>query len=61
MDLRELGWDGMDGIDLARDRVWWRAPENAVINFQFHKMLGNSSVGGQLVASQEGLSSMSDG
>jgi hypothetical protein len=25
MDLREVGWDGMDWIDLAQDRDQWRA------------------------------------
>jgi hypothetical protein len=24
MDLREMGWDGMDWIDLAQDRDQWR-------------------------------------
>jgi hypothetical protein len=24
MDLREIGWDGMDWIDLARDRDYWK-------------------------------------
>jgi hypothetical protein len=24
-DLREIGWDGMDWIDLAQDRDQWRA------------------------------------
>jgi hypothetical protein len=25
MDLREIGWGGMDWIDLAQDRYQWRA------------------------------------
>jgi hypothetical protein len=25
MDLREIGWGGMDWIDLAQDRDEWRA------------------------------------
>jgi hypothetical protein len=25
MDLREIGWDGVDWIDLAQDRDGWRA------------------------------------
>jgi hypothetical protein len=24
MDLREIGWDGMDWIDVAHDRDQWR-------------------------------------
>jgi hypothetical protein len=31
MDLRELGWDGMDWIDLAQDRYQWRALVNTVV------------------------------
>jgi hypothetical protein len=25
MDLREIGWDGMDWMDLAQDRDHWKA------------------------------------
>jgi hypothetical protein len=32
MDLREIGWDGMDWIDLAQDRDQWKALVNTVIN-----------------------------
>jgi hypothetical protein len=35
MDLREIGWDGMDWIDLAQNRDQWRALVNAVMNFRF--------------------------
>jgi hypothetical protein len=27
MDLREIGWDGMDSIDLVQDRDEWKALE----------------------------------
>jgi hypothetical protein len=30
MDLREIGWDGMNWIDLAQDRDQWRALVNTV-------------------------------
>jgi hypothetical protein len=32
MDLREIGWDGEDWIDLAQDRDRWRALVKAVMN-----------------------------
>jgi hypothetical protein len=34
MDLREVGWDGGDWIDLAEDRDRWRAHVNAVMNLR---------------------------
>jgi hypothetical protein len=34
MDLREIGWGGMDWIDLARDKGEWRALVNTVINLR---------------------------
>jgi hypothetical protein len=34
MDLREIGWDGMDWIDLAEVREDWRALVNTVMNLQ---------------------------
>jgi hypothetical protein len=34
MDIREIGWDGMDWIDLAQDRDRWRAYVNAVMNLR---------------------------
>jgi hypothetical protein len=42
MDLRELGWDGMDWNDLDQDRDQWRALVNEVKTFGFHKTLGSS-------------------
>jgi hypothetical protein len=32
MYLREIGWGGMDWIDLAQDREQWRALVNTVMN-----------------------------
>jgi hypothetical protein len=32
MDLREIGWDRMDWVDLAKDRDQWRALVNTVMN-----------------------------
>jgi hypothetical protein len=34
LDLREIGWDDMDWIDLADDRDQWRALVNTVMNFR---------------------------
>jgi hypothetical protein len=34
MDLRDIGGDGMDWIDLAQDRVQWRALVNAVMHLR---------------------------
>jgi hypothetical protein len=34
IDLRDIGWDGMDWIDLAEDRDQWRALVNTVMNLQ---------------------------
>jgi len=31
MDLQEVGWRGVDWIDLAQDRDRWRVPVNAVM------------------------------
>jgi hypothetical protein len=33
IDLREIGWGGMDWIDLAQERDQWRALVNTVKNF----------------------------
>jgi hypothetical protein len=34
MDLREIGWGGVEWIHLAQDRGRWRAVVNAVMNLQ---------------------------
>jgi hypothetical protein len=40
IDLREIGWDGMDWIDLAQDRDQWRALVNMVMNLWVPKNAG---------------------
>jgi hypothetical protein len=34
MDLREIGWDDMDWIDVFHDRDQWRALVNTVLNLR---------------------------
>jgi hypothetical protein len=34
MDLREIGWDGMDWIDLVQNRDQWMALVNTVMNIR---------------------------
>jgi hypothetical protein len=34
VDLREIGWDDMNWIDLAQDRDQWRALVNTVMNLR---------------------------
>jgi hypothetical protein len=42
MDLREIGWSGMDWIDKAQDKEQWSALVNVVMNHGFCKILGSS-------------------
>jgi hypothetical protein len=34
MDLRKIGWGGMDWIDLAQDRERWMALVNTIMNLR---------------------------
>jgi hypothetical protein len=34
MDLREIGWDGVDWVVMAQDRDQWRALVNTVLNLR---------------------------
>jgi hypothetical protein len=34
MDLREIGWDEVDWMDMAHDRYQWRALVNTVLNLR---------------------------
>jgi hypothetical protein len=40
MELREIGWDVMDWIDLAQDRDQWRALVNTMINLRVPENAG---------------------
>jgi hypothetical protein len=50
MDLREIGWDGMDWSDLAQDSDQWRALVNTVMNLRVPytagKFLSICTIGG---------------
>jgi hypothetical protein len=50
MDLREIGWGGMDWIDLTQYRDQWRALVNTVMNlrvpYNFGKFLSSCPTGG---------------
>jgi hypothetical protein len=35
MDLREIGWKGVDWMHVAQDRDQWRAPVITVTNAEF--------------------------
>jgi hypothetical protein len=34
IDLRGIGWDGMDWIEMAQDRDQWRALVNTTMNLR---------------------------
>jgi hypothetical protein len=34
MDLRAVGWHGVDWIDMSQDRNQWRVLVNTVLNFR---------------------------
>jgi hypothetical protein len=39
VDLVDIGWDGVEWIDLTQGSDKWRAPVNVVMNLRFYKML----------------------
>jgi hypothetical protein len=56
MYLREIGWDGVDWIDMAQDRDQWRALVNTVLNLRVPliagKFLSGCTIGGSSTRAQ---------
>ena len=52
-NLQEIGWEGMDWMDLAQDRVMWQAVVNVVINLRFYKVWAVTWLARELLACQE--------
>jgi hypothetical protein len=59
MDLREIGWDGMKLIELAKEEPVEGCCDHGDEPSGSLKLLGISQMAAQLAASQEGLSSVS--
>jgi hypothetical protein len=45
MDLQEVGWDGVDWIQMAQDRDRWGALVSAVMNLRVSQNAGNFLTG----------------
>jgi hypothetical protein len=58
MDLREIGWDGMDRIQLAQYRDQRRAPVNMAMNLRVPQNVGKFLSKCRRAASQEVLISV---
>jgi hypothetical protein len=54
IDLREIGWDGMDWIELAQDRDQWRALVNTVMNLRGSLKFARNFLNGCTIGSFSG-------
>jgi hypothetical protein len=55
-----MGWDGIDWMNLARNRDQWRVLVKSVIKFWIPYNVGKFLRAPQLAASQKGFSFMSE-
>jgi hypothetical protein len=53
MDLKNVGWESMDWIDLALDRDRWLALVNVVMNFQILQTSGKFLTSGRPISISE--------
>jgi hypothetical protein len=58
MELGEIGWGGVDWIDLAQDRDQWKAAVNTAMNLNCPLNLGTSGLAAVRMAASQGLGSM---
>jgi hypothetical protein len=58
INLREIGWDGMDETDLAQGTDQWRALVNTVMKLRVTYNIGKFLISCTIAASQEGLGLM---
>jgi hypothetical protein len=55
MDLRVIGWEGMDWTEVAQDRDKWQILENTVRDLWVPSNAGNFFIRSESIAPQEGL------
>jgi hypothetical protein len=55
MDFREIGWGGVNCVNLVEERDQWMALVYTAMKFGFHKILEGSRTAAQLAAFQVGF------
>jgi hypothetical protein len=58
LEILERELDDVDWISLAHSMYKWKTLVDTIMNFEFHKMLGNFRVSAQLVVCQVALSTI---